>query len=67
MDNLKGSVKSIIERLTKENATIFSEKLFLEAGEMGIGETYVRKALQELQEEKYVEQVFNSKVIKRLA
>jgi len=67
MDDLKGTVKNIIDRLTIDTNSVFSEKLFLEAGEQGIGEVYVKKALLELQEDKSVEEVFNGKVIRNLS
>lgn len=67
MDDLKGAVKNIIDRLTIDTNSVFSEKLFLEAGEQGIGEVYVKKALLELKEDKSVEEVFNGKVIRNLS
>ncbi len=67
MDNLKSTVKSIIDKLTVNTNSVFSEKLYLEAGELGIGEVYVRKALDELQQDKSVEEVFNGKVIRNLS
>lgn len=65
--DLKGSVKGIIERMTDKTNSVFLEKVYLEAGELGIGESYVRQALQQLKEEQFVEEVFNSRLLRRLA
>jgi len=64
--DVKCVVKSIIERLTHDTKSIFSERIFLEAGELGIGESYVRQALEKLKEERYLESFFDDRLIRRL-
>jgi len=65
--DLKGSIKSIIERMTQNSPSVFLEQLYLEAGEHGIGENYVNQAVQELIAENFVEEAFNNRVLKRLS
>jgi DNA replicative helicase MCM subunit Mcm2 (Cdc46/Mcm family) len=50
----KEKLKRIIEKMTQKRKSIFSEKVFLEAGEFGIGEMHVRKMIEELMEENYI-------------
>lgn len=52
--NHKEKLKNIIEKMTQKRRSIFSEKLFLEASEFGIGEMHVRKMINELMEENYL-------------
>ncbi len=54
MSDFKEAVKSIITRLTKDSRSVFSEKVFFEAGESGIGEAYVNESLKLLKEERYI-------------
>ncbi|MBI4447692.1 hypothetical protein HY643_01810 [Candidatus Woesearchaeota archaeon] len=47
-------VREIIEKLTKERESVLSEKVFFEAGELGIGETFVQKTIDELKEKNFL-------------
>jgi DNA replicative helicase MCM subunit Mcm2 (Cdc46/Mcm family) len=53
-DNHKEKLKNIIEKLTRKSMSVFSEKIFLEAGELGIGEMHVQRMIDELLEEDYL-------------
>lgn len=50
----KVSVKVIIDRLTLDVKSVFSEKVFNIAAEMGLGEYIVQDCLQQLMEENYI-------------
>lgn len=63
----KGSIRGIIERLTSKSRSVFLDSVIVEAGEVGIGESYVKQAIQQLKEENFVEEVFNSKLLRRIA
>ena len=62
--NHKDRLKTIIEKLTQKTMSVFSEKIFLEAGEVGIGEMHVQKMMDELMEEDFIMQPMRG-VIKR--
>ena len=64
VSNHKEKLKGIIEKMTQTTKSVFSEKVFLEAGEMGIGEMHVRKMIDELMEEDYIMQPMRG-VLKR--
>ena len=53
-EDTKGSIRKIIERLTIEGRSVFSEKVFLLAGELGIGELVVQDCLQQLIQENFI-------------
>ena len=56
-DNIsKEKLKTIIEKLTKTSRSVFSEKVFLEAGEFGLGEMHVQRMLDELMQENFIVQ-----------
>lgn len=50
----KTSIRSIIEKLTIENRSVFSEKVFYIAAELGIGEMLVKDCLQQLMDENFI-------------
>jgi len=54
LSDAKVRIKSIIERLTTETRSIFSEKVFSLAAELGIGESHVKASLQELVAENFI-------------
>ena len=61
----KTSIRGIIDKLTKESRSVFSEKVFYIAGEMGIGEMIVQDCLQQLMEENYITEPMQG-VLRRL-
>ena len=56
MQNHKDIVKRIIEKLTQQRISVFSEVVFDEAGEVGLGESQVEASIKELMEEHFLEQ-----------
>ncbi len=56
MKDFKETVKGIISKLTKNSSSVFSDKVFFEAGEIGIGETYVHESLKVLKEENFIKE-----------
>ena len=50
----KGSIRNIIEKLTADSRSVFSEKVFYIAGEMGIGEMIVKDCIQQLMDENFI-------------
>ncbi|MEA3378134.1 MAG: hypothetical protein U9Q69_00690 [Nanoarchaeota archaeon] len=56
MKNQKEKLKHIIERLTQKSRSIFADKVFLEAGEFGIGEIHVQEIINELKDENFISQ-----------
>ncbi len=50
----KTSVKGIIDKLTSDTRSTFSEKVFCLAGEFGIGEAIVQDCLNQLKEENFI-------------
>ncbi len=50
----KVSVKVIVDKLTLETKSIFSEKVYNIAAEMGLGECIVQDCLQQLMAENYI-------------
>jgi len=53
-EDFKGSIRGIIERLTVGGHSIFSEKVFYLAAELGIGDRLVQECLQQLIDERFV-------------
>ncbi len=51
---MKDKVKGIIEKLTEDTNSVFSQKIYDLAAEFGIGEGHVKSSLQELEEDKYI-------------
>ncbi|MBI5797491.1 hypothetical protein HZA98_01145 [Candidatus Woesearchaeota archaeon] len=54
MTDTKTSIRGIIEKLTCETRSVFAEKVFYIAGEMGIGEMIVKDCLSQLMEERFI-------------
>ncbi len=54
MTDTKASIKGIIEKLTTNTRSVFSEKVFNLAADLGIGEMLVSDSLNELMEEQYI-------------
>ena len=50
----KVSVKVIIDKLTLDSRSVFSEKVYNIAAEMGLGECIVQDCLQQLMVENYI-------------
>ena len=50
------TIKNLIDKLTQKSGSIFTMDLIFEAGEFGIGEQQVYHALDELKEQKYIDQ-----------
>lgn len=50
----KTSVKTIINKLTSDSKSTFSEKVYHLAGEFGIGEAIVQDCLNQLKEENFI-------------
>lgn len=50
----KTSIRGIIEKLTLESRSVFSEKVFYVAAEMGLGEMIVQDCLQQLIQENFI-------------
>jgi hypothetical protein len=53
---IKDKVKTIIEKLTEDTNSIFSEKVYNLAAELGIGDLHVKDSLHELMEENYIDE-----------
>lgn len=64
MKDFKDNIKGIISKLTKDSRSVFSHKIFFEAGEAGIGEWAVVESLNLLKEEKCIDEPIPG-VIKR--
>ncbi len=56
LQNHKDIVKRIIERMTERSISVFSEAVFDQAGEVGLGESQVEASIRELMEEHFLEQ-----------
>lgn len=56
MRDFKESVKGIISKLTKDSKSVFSQKVFYEAGEEGIGELAVIESINMLKEDRSIEE-----------
>lgn len=54
--DFKDMVKNIIERLTQDTASTFTEQVLHMAGESGIGEGHVNEAIQDLINEHYLDE-----------
>ena len=52
--DFKDSIKDIISKLTLESRSVFSQKVFSEAGEIGIGEDYVANSIRSLKDENFI-------------
>jgi len=50
----KVSIKVIIDKLTLDTASVFSEKVYNIAAELGLGECIVHDCLNQLMEENYI-------------
>ena len=50
----KTSIRGIIEKLTMESKSVFSEKVYYVAAEMGLGEMIVQDCLQQLIQENFI-------------
>ncbi|MFH1638652.1 MAG: hypothetical protein ABIB71_09565 [Candidatus Woesearchaeota archaeon] len=56
MQDHKDIVKRIIEKLTQQSMSVFSNDVFNHAGELGIGESQVEESIKELMAEKFLQQ-----------
>jgi len=63
-DNLT-NVKKIIDKLTIDQHSILSEKVFNLAAELGIGDNLVQDCLNQLREDKYIAMPMPS-IVKRI-
>ena len=54
MTETKNSIKSIIEKLTADTKSVFSDKVFNLAADLGIGEILVQDSLHQLMEENFI-------------
>ena len=54
MGDTKSSIRGIIEKLTLESRSVFSEKVYHVAAELGFGEMIVKDCLQQLLEENFI-------------
>lgn len=61
----KASIRGIIEKLTSESRSVFSEKVYYVAAEMGLGEMIVRDCIQQLLDEKFISEPMQG-VLKRV-
>ncbi|MBT3985844.1 hypothetical protein HOD38_04410 [archaeon] len=52
--DIKEDVKNIVNKLTIDTSSVFSEKIYYLAGELGIGELLVKESLQELINDKFI-------------
>jgi len=50
----KKSIKSIIDNLTTQNSSVFSEKVYNIAAEFGIGEHIVKDCINQLIQENFI-------------
>ena len=64
MNNPAEKLKTIIERFTLQKRSVLIEKILLEAGEQGIGESIVEEGLQQLIKENFIYIPFKG-VVKR--
>ncbi len=62
---VKSSIKTIIEKLTTETKSVFSDKVFNLAADIGIGEILVQDSLNELMEENFIAEPMRG-VLKRV-
>jgi len=61
----KISIRGIIEKLTLESRSVFSEKVYYVAAEMGLGEMIVQDCLQQLIQENFISEPMQG-VLKRV-
>ncbi len=61
----KTSIRGIIEKLTLESRSVFSEKVYYVAAEMGLGEMIVQDCLQQLIQENFISEPMQG-VLKRI-
>ncbi len=54
MKEFKGIIKDIISKFTRESSSVFSQKVFSEAGEFGIGEGIVTENIKLLKDEHFI-------------
>ena len=52
--DIKEDVKNIVNKLTIDTSSVFSEKIYYLAGELGLGELLVKESLQELINDKFI-------------
>lgn len=65
-EQVKHMVKTIVNRLTQSSPSVFYEKVFYEAGEIGIGDSAVRQVINQLKQENYLEEFLEQGVLRRL-
>lgn len=54
MKDYKDQIKDMISKFTQNSTSVFSQKIFSEAGEFGIGEFAVTESLKSLKEENFI-------------
>lgn len=54
MKDYKSTIKDIIAKFTQDRKSVFSQKIFSEASEFGIGEGTVVESLNLLKEENFI-------------
>ncbi|MFH0752716.1 MAG: hypothetical protein V1914_03935 [archaeon] len=54
MKDYKTTIKDIISKFTQHSSSVFSQKVFSEAGEFGIGEGIVNENIKLLKDEKFI-------------
>jgi hypothetical protein len=52
--DIKEDVKNIVDKLTNDTNSVFSEKVYNLAADLGIGELLVKESLHELMDDNYI-------------
>jgi len=52
--DIKEDVKNIVEKLTCDTSSIFAEKIYYLAADLGIGEMLVKESLMQLIDDDYI-------------
>ncbi|MFH1972037.1 MAG: hypothetical protein ABIJ18_01010 [archaeon] len=62
--DIKEDIKIIVDKLTLETKSVFSEKVFNLAADLGIGELLVRESLHQLMEDNYIAEPMQGIIIR---
>ncbi|MEK6864592.1 MAG: hypothetical protein AABX27_04815 [Nanoarchaeota archaeon] len=65
-EQIKFMVKTIISRLTQNSPSVFYDRVFYEAGDVGIGDSAVKEVITELKKENYLEDFLEQGFLRRL-
>ncbi|MAG78121.1 hypothetical protein CL616_02020 [archaeon] len=52
--DIKTDIKNIVDKLTNDTNSVFSEKIYNLAADLGIGEILVKESLLELMDDNYI-------------